>query len=183
MSTFDENKERLPNLEKFKDVKHPFLNDIYEKASKYNLTDRQVYAAQKAWDNIQAAGGKTPWEQNIEQYPRLKYISDNLIKITNKISFGNMELVGDLVDKARKYKLSEKQINLLDTNTRFASEELKKFNTNGLEKLVDILKKCSPRSEFLYSFPYDLKNLTMSDYNRIIKMAHKFRRCIWKKVF
>lgn len=183
MSTFDDNKAKLPDLEKFKDVKHPFLNDIYRKADSYNLSDKQVYAAQKAWDNIQAAGGKTPWEQNVEQYPRIEYIKNNLSDITSKISFGNMDFVVDLIEKAEKYKLSEKQINLLDTNTRFASEELNKFNPNGLERLIVTLKKCSPRSDFLYTMPNELENMTMSDYNRVIKMAHKFKRCVWKRVF
>lgn len=183
MSTFDENKEKLPDLEKFKDVKHPFLNDIYRKASRYNLSDKQIYAAQKAWDNIQAAGGKTPWEQNVEQYPRIQYIKDNLRDITNKISFGNMDFVVDLIEKAEKYKLSEKQINLLDANTRFASKEMDIFNISGIEKLLSTLKRCSPRSDFLYSLPHGLENLTVSDYNRIIKTAHKFKRCVWKRIF
>ena len=59
MSVFDDNLKRLPDLRDFFDTKNSFLNDIYWKAKRYKLTDKQVSAAQSAWDRLQARKTKS----------------------------------------------------------------------------------------------------------------------------
>lgn len=81
MSKYDDNKKKLPDLDKFPTSKKSFLHDIYRKASKYNLSDKQVVAAQRAWDQEhQVKQGATGWKKftddQIEKLDTLfKYLS------------------------------------------------------------------------------------------------------------
>lgn len=54
MTKYELNKKKLPDLDKFPTSKKSFLHDIHYKASKYMLSDKQIAAAQKAWDQEQA---------------------------------------------------------------------------------------------------------------------------------
>lgn len=52
IKTWEENKKKLPDLEKFAEIKNPFLQDIFRKAYRYKLTDKQIAAAQKSYDRV-----------------------------------------------------------------------------------------------------------------------------------
>ena len=52
MNIYDENKKALPDLDKFFDTKSSFLKDIWQRAKRWKLSDKQIEAAQKAWDRI-----------------------------------------------------------------------------------------------------------------------------------
>lgn len=54
MAVWDINKKALPDIEQFKDTRNSFLQDLYWKAKRYKLTDKQVAAAQRAWDRMTA---------------------------------------------------------------------------------------------------------------------------------
>jgi hypothetical protein len=54
MSKYDQNKAKLPDLDLFPTTRNTFLQDIHRKAQRYKLTDKQVSAAQRAWDRMSA---------------------------------------------------------------------------------------------------------------------------------
>lgn len=186
MTTYDKNKEKIPNLDNFKDSKNNFLNDIYKKAQKYNLSDRQVYAANKAYQNIIDSGGKTPWEQNVEQFPEIKDFKDKVEEMTFETDYKTRDIVYDMLSKASKYKLSEKQIGFLKKLYNGLQEKV--GVSENIYKVLEILTKCSPRSDFAEGFylrfaqnKYDKMN--KKDYDTMVGMLIKYKRCMMKRIF
>lgn len=51
-AVYELNKEKMPNLDKFADSTNTFLRDIAHKAQKWVMSDRQVWAANNAYDKI-----------------------------------------------------------------------------------------------------------------------------------
>lgn len=187
MTTYEKNKEKIPNLDDFKDSKNNFLSDIYKKASRYNLSDRQVAAANRAYDNLQASGGKTPWEQNVEQWPEIQDLKDNMSKIDSVQSIKTSEIIHDMVFKASRYKLSEKQIEFLKKLYK-ESQDFVQIDKEKMKRVLNFLSSCSPRSDFVFDAQAQLSQseedvMLRSIYNKIVSMAHKYRRCIFKRVF
>lgn len=98
--TYEVNKEKIPHLDEFENTKNKFLKDIHKKASVWILSDKQVWAANKAWENYETYGDKTPWEVNVERAPELNQMQ----------GLEYNEFLFDIVDKAKRYVLSDKQL-------------------------------------------------------------------------
>jgi len=81
MTKYELNKKKLPDLDKFPTSKKQFLHDIHYKASKYVLSDKQVAAAQRAWDQehspkVAGTGWKKFTDDQIEKLDTLfRYLS------------------------------------------------------------------------------------------------------------
>lgn len=186
MTTYEKNKERIPELDSFKGHDIEFLSDIYDKANKYNLSDKQVAAANKAYDNYVRSGGKTPWEQNVEQWPEIKHLKKNRVSITKISSYKEKDLVVDMLYNATRYKLSEKQLNLLK---KLYYGMLDRVNVSpDLYKILNLLTSCSPRSDFAYSlyerFGHNkFTEMTRNDYDKMVSMLTKYKKCLMKRIF
>ena len=184
MTTYEKNKEQIPELDNFKNSTNNFLADIYRKAQKYNLSDKQVAAANRAYDNMKQAGGKTPWEQNVEQWPDIQDLKDNINSILEMASSRSAEIMRDIVYKAGKYKLSDKQIGFLK-KLYYEAKDVVEVDRDKIMRVLDYLERCSPMS----NFAADLKYESIGDfmprvtYEKLTSMTHKYRRCIFKRVF
>jgi len=52
MDFLEKNKEKLPDIDQFKDAKNDFLKSIYSQASSRILSDNQVSTAQRVWEKL-----------------------------------------------------------------------------------------------------------------------------------
>lgn len=184
MTEYEYNKQQLPGLDQFERAKNDFLRDIYKKARRWRLSDRQVSAAKKAWEGYQASGGKSPWDQNLDAFPGLEDFKNGNINL-NLGTMGTRDLVTDLVEKAKRFNLSDGQIGLLKKiHSQF--QAVSDIDIEKIKRVISLLKRCSPRSDFLFDVGEVVQRegqILQSDYEKIEERAHKFKKCIFKKVF
>lgn len=184
-AAYKKNLESLPDLDKFPSSGNDFLKDIQAKASKYLLSDRQIEAAQRAWDRIKAArlSGQpilSPWDENVKRFPELN--NSDFYEIVRNSS---NEFFYDLYSKAKRFVLSDKQIEAFKT----VYQREGNFYTPPDKVAFDLLVRAvaaTPRGDWILNELGDYPNshkIKMGLYLKIIEKAHHFRKSIFGYVF
>lgn len=179
------NLESLPDIDKFPSSGNDFLKDIQDKAKKYILSDRQIEAAQRVWNKIEAAraSGQTilsPWDENVKRFPKLgtEELHNTMRDVTN-------EFLWDLFSKAKRFVLSDKQIEAFKN----AYQRESSFFTPPDKVAFDLLIRAvslTPRGDWILNelgdYPHSHKIKT-GIYTKIMDKAQHFRKSIFGHVF
>jgi hypothetical protein len=112
----DSNLKALPELPKFEKISNDFLRDIARKAEKWELSDRQIEAAKRAWDRIQ--NPPTMVKLNSEQAEMIIFLGDMVLSMQGRYA---SEFVWELKTRVHNTgKLTEKQYKaLMKTFTKY----------------------------------------------------------------
>jgi len=184
-AVYKKNLELLPELDQFPSSENDFLKDIQAKANKYLLSDRQIEAAQRAWDRIKTAqlSGQpilSPWDENVKRFPEL-----NTANFREILQSSSNEFMFDLYSKARRFILSDKQIEALKTvykreNNFYVPTDKQAFD------LVIRAVALTPRGDWILRELGDYYNshrIKMGIYTIIMEKVHHFRKSIFKNIF
>jgi len=185
-TVYKKNLESLPELDLFSSSNNDFLKDIQAKASKYLLSDRQVEAAQRAWDKIKVAKatGQTilsPWDENLKQLPELE---SNEFSSYLYSGYTNSFLT-ELYYRAKRYILSDKQIEMFK---KIYKNEIN-FYTPADKVAFDLLIRAvsmTPRGDWILQELgdyYHSHKIKIGIYTKIIEKAHHFRKSIFGHIF
>lgn len=184
-AAYKKNLESLPNLDKFPSSGNDFLKDIQLKASKYLLSDRQIEAAQRVWDKIESArlSGQpiiSPWDENVGRFPELA--TPEFQKI---LSNSTNEFLYDLFSKARRFALSDKQIEAFKNAYQRESNFYTPPDKAAFDLLINAVSM-TPRGDWILNelgdYPYSNK-VKMGIYTKIMEKAQHFRKSIFGHVF
>lgn len=188
MTIYDENKQNFPELDDLKTAKNDFLKDIYLKAFKYQLSPRQIAAAQKALATEKSFGGQTPFDINKQKFPEIDKLSD----ILKKKPFYDNYFISDVLGKAARYILSDKQLDALKREyNKLTSEviELDEEEIGYFKILLNYFNRFSRQYSPMGDIADELlgkistKNFTIDDKKKMFKHILKYKKSMFKYIF
>ena len=187
MTIHDQNKQKFPDIDLLKNSKNAFLQDIYAKSFRYDLSDKQIEAAKKALAAEQSYGGKTPYEINKQHFPNLFELEKLIASEEYPSSF-----VSDILFKSKVYILSDKQISILERE--YAKLTSNNIDLSDEEKNIYriILYFCDRFSSRYSNMPamseYFLHRIkenkfTENDRQRMFHMLIRFKKSLFNYIF
>jgi len=185
MSKYEKNKLQLPDLDEFASSGNSFLKDIAAKASVYNLSVNQVAAAQRAWAAIKAdkeAGvvRANPWDENVKRFPEMATPHFDIF-----MSNSENEFLHDLYSKARKWTLSDKQMEAF-RNAYLREQDFTTPPDMQAFLLMGRAVSLAMQSEWLHgeiSMAASRGSVKTRAYQKLVEGSHKFRKSIFGHVF
>jgi predicted nucleic acid-binding protein len=174
MTTYDQNKQQLPDLDEFENAKNSILQDMWRNAHKYTLTNKQVAFAERLWD--EEKNGNSIYMQNMVELPDL-----------DKFEHARNNILQDMWWKAKRYKLSDKQIDL--ARKLWNSEQLPQVELG--DEMAKFLKWAAEMylpSNYHNNTGYYISSIIypkmeQADYDKVMKAFYKYRKSVLKKVF
>jgi len=192
------NRLAFPEIDDFIDFLNKNLSynnhlvlDIIRKASKYELSPRQIDVLIKEWENIQNNKGESPTQINSKKFPYINELREFMSKTSNY--FSSDEIIYNIMSQFDSRILSDKQINVLINKYKYFNSEFETLSQKDLEKLRIAFhcfyKLGVARNEYLNRISRKINEILES--NRINKkddeylknMTHKYKKMIFSSLF
>jgi len=130
-SIYDINKQECPNLDDFPNKNNGFLKSIWDQAHNRELSDKQIWAANKAYDNILHPPIKVKLSQ--EDRTSLIYVITKFAPSSNY--YHKQEFLDDMVIKL------ENSQDLTDKQYAAIVKKLEHYKNSILRKIFGDVKK------------------------------------------
>lgn len=174
MTKYESNKEKLPNLDSFENAENSILRDMWRNAKKYHLSDKQVNFANRLWD--EEKNGSQAYADNLIELPMLDKFKD-----------ARSEILRDFWWKAKKWKLSDKQLTFARKLWSAEQMPMIELSQEMVDFLTDAAEKYLPNNYYTSTGSYVAgkiyTRMEQSDYDTVLAKFEKYKKSVLNKVF